>query len=73
MTYAFGLDGYQQLANNVDQTFTLDSSLGVENVAADGTDADKEIYNLQGIRLTESWEELPAGLYIRGGKKVVKQ
>lgn len=73
MTYAFGLDGYQQLANNVDQTFTLDSSLGVENVAADGADADREIYNLQGIRLTESWEELPAGLYIRGGKKVVKQ
>lgn len=73
MTYAFGLDGYQQLANNVDQTFTLDSSLGVENVAADSADADKEIYNLQGIRLTESWEELPAGLYIRGGKKVVKQ
>lgn len=73
MTYAFGLDGYQQLANNVDQTFTLDSSLGVENVAADGSDADKEVYNLQGIRLTESWEELPAGLYIRGGKKVVKQ
>lgn len=73
MTYAFGLDGYQQIAANVDQTFTLDSSLGVENVAVDGADADKEIYNLQGIRLTESWEELPAGLYIRGGKKVVKQ
>lgn len=73
MPYAFGLDGYQQIPNNVDQTFTLDPSLGVENVAADRADADKEIYNLQGIRLTESWEELPAGLYIRGGKKVVKQ
>lgn len=73
MTYAFGLDGYNEIPANVDQTFTLDTSLGVENVAVDGADADKEVYNLQGIRLTESWEELPAGLYIRGGKKVVKQ
>ena len=31
------------------------------------------IFTLQGIRLSQPWEELPAGIYIIDGKKVIKK
>nr|WP_314498742.1 C10 family peptidase [uncultured Prevotella sp.] len=33
----------------------------------------KNIFTLQGIRLSQTWEELPAGIYIIDGKKVIKK
>ena len=33
----------------------------------------KHIFTLQGIRLSKTWEELPAGIYIIDGKKVIKK
>lgn len=33
----------------------------------------KIIFTLQGIRLSQTWEELPAGIYIIDGKKVIKK
>jgi len=47
---------------------------GIEGVEADKTiDTSKGIYNLNGIRLkATSLDELPHGLYIVNGKKVVK-
>ena len=33
----------------------------------------KDIYTLQGLRLLKTWEELPAGIYIVNGKKMIKQ
>lgn len=33
----------------------------------------KNILTLQGIRLSQTWEELPAGIYIIDGKKVIKK
>jgi len=47
----------------------------VSDVVADiqsGVDGDA-VYNLQGQRLTTDWEQLPAGLYIRGGRKLLKR
>lgn len=35
--------------------------------------AETEIYNLQGIRLGKDLDSLPAGIYIRGGKKIIKK
>ena len=32
----------------------------------------KNIFTLQGIRLSKTWEELPVGVYIIDGKKVIK-
>ena len=32
-----------------------------------------DIFTLQGIRLSQPWEELPAGIYIVDGKKVIKK
>ena len=33
----------------------------------------KNIFTLQGTRLSKTWEELPAGIYIIDGKKVIKK
>ena len=35
--------------------------------------APKQIYNVQGVRQTQSWDALPAGIYIVDGKKVMKK
>ena len=32
----------------------------------------KNIFTLQGIRLSKTWDELPVGIYIIDGKKVIK-
>ena len=50
-----------------------DGSTGINKVKADKTiNASKGIYNINGVRLnTTSTDELPAGLYIIDGKKVV--
>lgn len=47
---------------------------GISKVEADKTiDASKGIYNLNGVRLqAKSLDELPSGLYIVDGKKIVK-
>lgn len=48
-------------------------STGVESIVASDFDMEKaEIYNVAGIRIkVSSFEELPAGLYIINGKKIV--
>ena len=47
---------------------------GIDKVEADKKiDTSKGIYNLNGMRMqTTSFDELPSGLYIVNGKKVVK-
>lgn len=35
--------------------------------------APKHIYNVQGVRQTQSWDALPAGIYIVDGKKIMKK
>lgn len=45
---------------------------GIDNVEADAADADAPIYNLQGVCVGTDWDALPAGLYIRSGKKILK-
>ena len=42
-------------------------SLESENKAA------KHIYNVQGVRQTQDWNALPAGIYIVDGKKIMKK
>lgn len=32
----------------------------------------KNIFTLQGVRLSKTWEELPVGIYVIDGKKVIK-
>ncbi|MCM1032368.1 MAG: hypothetical protein NC405_01280 [Odoribacter sp.] len=45
---------------------------GISSITTDyGTATDAPIYNLQGIKIETSVSELPAGIYIRGGKKIL--
>lgn len=51
--------------------YTLSPSTGIEGVIVDG-EANGDIHNLQGVKLNSKWSDLPAGLYIIGGQKVIK-
>lgn len=48
---------------------------GISGITADGENADDAVYNMQGIRVGRraDFGTLPAGLYITGGEKVMKQ
>lgn len=49
-----------------------DEATGIERVAsALPCDGDGAMYSLQGVRVGDSVESLPSGVYIRGGKKFV--
>lgn len=47
-------------------------STGVENVE-DVKAGEGPVFNLQGVRINGDWENLPAGIYIRDGKKIIKK
>ncbi len=44
---------------------------GIENVTIDSSNANAPVYNLQGIKIGSSTDNLPAGIYIVNGKKVL--
>ena len=45
---------------------------GIDTVETTGKPVDNRVYNIQGQYLGTSLDNLPAGIYIVGGKKVVK-
>ena len=50
----------------------LNTPTGIDSINYNKNTA-KNIFTLQGIRLSQTWEELPAGIYIIDGKKVIKK
>ena len=44
---------------------------GIKSIQNDAVDA-AAIYNLQGVKVGKSETELPAGIYVKNGKKFVK-
>lgn len=48
---------------------------GIESISADAVTRDASVYNLQGIKVatSDSFDTLPAGIYIIGGQKVMKK
>lgn len=54
-------------------TVTFTDASGVDEIGVENADADAKIYNLQGIEMKADFDELPAGIYIRNGKKIVKK
>ena len=55
--------------------FTLNlggTTTGIEGIEANGSADAAPVYNLQGVRVSDgSLEGLPAGVYVKGGKKVI--
>ena len=45
--------------------------VGINNVAKDAEKEDNEVYNLQGVKVSKSEADLPAGVYVKNGKKFV--
>ncbi|MCD8385311.1 MAG: hypothetical protein LUD17_00305 [Bacteroidales bacterium] len=50
----------------------VDPNLGIGNINVD-FDSDATIYSISGIRMGTSIDTLPAGIYIQGGKKLIKK
>lgn len=68
-----GPDGYYRLIGNAATFFRVKSS-GVNDLEQEEeTVGDGTIYSLQGIALGKDLETLPAGIYIRNGKKIIKK
>lgn len=53
-------------------TLRLDDKAAVGEILDDETAAVKGVYNLQGVKVGETLEGLPKGIYISGGRKVVR-
>lgn len=53
-------------------TVELTASSALDNVAV-GADADKRVYNLQGIEMKSDFNQLPAGIYICNGQKLIRK
>ncbi len=73
MAYIYG-SNYVQVDPYKNIVFRLSDPSAVENVTIETIDeANAPIYNLQGVCLGTDWDSLPAGLYIRSGKKLLKK
>lgn len=69
---ALGEDGtYTFTITEASNTLNIkvDKESGISAISIDGNKANDETYNLQGIRVTSS--NLPAGVYVRGGQKII--
>ena len=58
-------------ANDVVTIDFAQTATGIDGVAADAQDGEKVIYNLQGIRMNIEYSQLPKGVYIVNGEKVM--
>lgn len=62
--------GYEFVVTEpVNVVMKVDGSIGITTIGAEAPAA--PVYNLQGVRVSNSLDALPAGIYIQGGKKVV--
>ena len=68
---AAGDDGMWQLTVAADTAVEVKTPAGVAGIEADAAEADATVYNLHGIALGNSTAGLPAGIYVRGGHKIV--
>lgn len=50
---------------------TKNTNTGIEDINAANTAEPTAVYNMQGIRVGESLKDLPSGIYIQNGKKVL--
>lgn len=71
--FYMGKDGLQQATDSSKIIyFVIDpSASAIDEIANDNNDTDGEIFNLQGIPVGKDLNSLPAGIYIRNGKKIL--
>lgn len=72
VVFYMGKKGVEQAINAPIIYFVVDpSASAIDEIANDNNDTDGEIFNLQGIPVGKDLNSLPAGIYIRNGKKVM--
>lgn len=50
-----------------------DNAVGIENIKSDVAAAKSDVYTIEGVKLNSAVENLPSGIYIINGKKVLKK
>lgn len=73
--YGFSINYYVRSAPSETYSFDVEAA-GIESVETSETAIPADVYNLQGIRVLEASQadrinDLPAGIYISGGRKIV--
>lgn len=66
------LGGYCWTDVSMVASITFPSDAGIESIS-DSSNANTNIYNLQGLKMTDNFDSLPKGVYIVKGKKVFKR
>ncbi len=61
------------MANPTTGYFTSKNTTGIDAATVDTPAARRGIYTLNGVRLNTSPDNLPAGIYVIDGRKVVKR
>lgn len=61
------------MANPTTGYFSKKVATGIASLPHPSTNTHHSIYNMRGMRMSQSWEALPQGLYIIDGKKVIKK
>ncbi|MDE7160617.1 MAG: hypothetical protein K2O24_07230 [Muribaculaceae bacterium] len=66
----FDAEGTALRQGAIEYNYPADS-VGIDTIT--GSESERKVYNIQGMRLGNDIDALPAGLYIIDGKKVVKK
>ena len=70
--YGYYLEGEETYYNG-NLVIERDNAVGIENIKPEVPAARQSVYTIDGVKLSTSVENLPAGLYIINGKKVLKK
>lgn len=70
--YGYYLEGEETYYNG-NLVIERDNAVGIENIKPEVPAARRGVYTIDGVKLDTSEENLPAGVYIINGKKVLKK
>ena len=73
LTFENGFSETTAINGDITVSVTVNVVTGIDGVTDDNADMNAPVYDLQGRYLGTSLNSLPAGVYIRGGKKIMKK
>ena len=73
LTFENGFSKTTGIYGDITVSVTVNVVTGIDGVTDDNADMNAPVYDLQGRYIGTSLNSLPAGVYIRGGKKIMKK
>ena len=73
LTFENGFSETTAINGDITVSVTVNVVTGIDGVTDDNADMNAPVYDLQGRYIGTSLNSLPAGVYIRGGKKIMKK